>query len=108
MYKQGGKSTYKIMKNIKLFKYKDTSEFIAFVDSYDYKLDDVVGFSFDEQKQLCGNVLKWYKIYFNDGEYEYFKVVIFESFHEYKQALLGFSCNKLISWFEDSDLREYK
>ena len=46
------------MKNIKYFQYKDTDNFIGFISSYDYKLDDVIGFSFDEQKQYRGNVLK--------------------------------------------------
>ena len=96
------------MKSIKYFKYRDTSNFIGFVGSYDYKLEDVVGFSFDEQKQLCGNVLKWYKVYFKDGEYEYFKVVIFKSRNEYHQVKLGFRGGKLLSWFEDAELREIK
>ena len=96
------------MKNIKLFKFKDTSEFWVFLNSYGYKFEDVKGFGFDEQKQLYGNILKWYKIYFKDGEYEYFKVVIFKDWHEYRQALLGFSCNKLINWFEDAELSEIK
>ena len=96
------------MKDIKYFKYKDTSNFIGFICSYDYKLEDVKGFSFDEQKQCCGNILKWYKIYFKDGEYEYFKVVIFKSRNEYHQARLGFKGNKLLEWFEDADIKEYK
>ena len=96
------------MKNIKLFKFKDTLEFQGFISSYDYKLEDVVGFSFDEQKQCLGNVLKWYKIHFKDGEYEYFKVIIFKGSNEYRQALLGFGCSKLLSWFEDSDIRKIK
>ena len=93
------------MKNIKYFKYNNTSNFIGFVIAYDYKLEDVKGFSFDEQKQYRGNVLKWYKIHFKDGEYEYFKVVIFNSFNEYYQSKLGFNGNKLLSWYEDADVR---
>ena len=96
------------MKDIKYFKYRDTSNFIAFVGSYDYKLEDVQGFSFDEQKQCCGNILKWYKIHFNNDEYEYFKVVIFKSFNEYHQSRLGFKGAKLERWFEDANIREYK
>ena len=96
------------MKNIKYFKYKDTSEFIAFLASYDYKLEDVKGFSLAERRQCRGNILKIYNVHFKDGEYEYFKVISFESFNEYKQTLLGFSCNKLLNWFEDADIREYK
>ena len=96
------------MKNIKLFKYKDTSEFIGFIGSYDYKLEDVVGFNLDEKRQCCGNILKIYNIHFNDGEYEYFKVISFKDSNEYRQALLGFGCNKLLRWFEDSDISEIK
>ena len=96
------------MKSIKFFKYKDTSEFIGFVGAYDYKLEDVKGFSFDEQKQCNGNVLKWYKIHFKDGEYEYFKVVIFKDRNEYNQVKLGFRGGKLFNWFEDADVRELK
>ena len=96
------------MKDIKYFKYKDTSNFIGFIGSYDHKLEDVVGFSFDEQKQHQGNVLKWYKIYFKDGEYEYFKVAIFKDIHEYHQVKLGFKGNKLLDWFEDADIRVHK
>ena len=93
------------MKSIKYFKYNNTSNFIGFVGAYDYRLEDVIGFSFDEQKQYRGNVLKWYKIHFNDGEYEYFKVVIFRSFNEYYQSKLGFNGNKLLDWYEDADVR---
>ena len=93
------------MKNIKYFKYNNTSNFIGFVGAYDYRLEDVKGFSFDEQKQYRGNVLKWYKIHFKDGEYEYFKVVIFRSFNEYYQSKLGFNGNKLLDWYEDADVR---
>ena len=96
------------MKSIKLFKYKDTCEFESFLNAYDYKFEDVKGFSFDEQKQYHGNVLKWYKIYFKDGEYEYFKVVTFKSFNEYRQSRLGFNGDKLLDWFEDSYIKTYK
>ena len=96
------------MKKIKFFKYKNTSNFIGFVGAYDYKLEDVIGFSFDEQKQCRGNVLKWYKIHFKDGEYEYFKVVIFKDFNEYRQSKSGFNGNKLFNWYEDASLRKIK
>ena len=96
------------MKNIKLFKFKVTSEFWAFLSSYDYKLEDAVGFSLAERRQCRGNILKIYNVRFNDGEYEYFKVVSFKDSNEYRQALLGFNCNKLLSWFEDAELREIK
>ena len=93
------------MKNIKYFKYKNKEKFNMFLCAYGYKLDDVKGFSLEEQKQYRSNVLKVYSIHFNDGEYEYFKVVIFRSFNEYYQSKLGFNGNKLLRWFEDSDVR---
>ena len=96
------------MKNIKFFKYKNKEKFEDFLSSYDRKLEDVKGFSFDEQKQYRGNILKWYKIHFNDGEEVYFKVAIFSSFNEYHQARLGFSGAKLEDWFQDANVREYK
>ena len=96
------------MKNIKWFKYKNTCEFQDFLNSYDYKLEDVKGFSFDERKQCRGNVLTWYCIHFNDGEKEYFKAVIFESLNEYNQARFGYSCSKLVEWYENADISDYK
>ena len=96
------------MKSINLFKYKDTNEFWTFLDVYGYKLEDIKGFGLAERRQCKGNVLKIYNVRFNDGEYEYFKVISFKDFNEYKQTLLCFSCNKLISWFEDAELREIK
>lgn len=96
------------MKNIKLFKFKDTSEFWVFLNSYGYKFEDIKGFSLAERRQCRGNILKIYNVRFNDGEYEYFKVVSFKDSNEYRQARLGFSDNKLLSWFEDAELREIK
>ena len=96
------------MKNINLFKFKDTSEFWAFLGVRNHKLEDIVGFSLAEQRQCSGNVLKIYNVRFNNGEYEYFKVIIFKDLNEYKQTLFGFGHNKLLSWFEDSDIREIK
>ena len=98
----------KSIKNFKYFKRFNQKCLKYFLSSYDYKLEDVVGFSFDEQKQYRGNILKWYKIHFKNGEYEYFKVVIFKNFNEYKQSALGFNGNKLLSWFEDADVKEYR
>ena len=96
------------MKNIKYFRYFNTKYFNAFLEAYDYKLSDVIGFSFYGQKQYNNNISKWYNIYFKDGEEQYFKVVIFKSFHEYHQSRLGFNGNKLFDWFEYADLRLYK
>ena len=96
------------MKNIKFFKYKDEEKFNTFLSSYGYTIEEVKGFSFVEQKQYRGNILKEYFIHFNDGEEVYFKVAIFKSFNEYHQARLGFSGAKLEDWFQDADVREYK
>ena len=93
------------MKNIKYFKYVNKEKFNMFLCAYGYKLDDVKGFSFEEQKQYRGNVLKVYSIHFNDGEYGYFRVVTFRSFNEYYQSKLGFNGDKLLSWFKDWDIR---
>ena len=90
---KGGKQN---MKNIKYFKYVNTKHFNLFLSSYGYKLEDVKGFSVAEQKQYNGNILKIYFIHFNNGEFEYFKVVYFKSFNEYKQTFLGFNGNKLL------------
>ena len=95
------------MKNIKLFKHKDTLEFQGFISSYNYKIEDVKGFSLAEKRQCRGNTLKIYSIHFKDGEYEYFKVIRFKSFNEYRQSSLGFNGDKLWSWFQDADIRRY-
>ena len=96
------------MKNIKYFKYKDTYEFKKFLDAYDYRLWDVVGFSYAGKEQYHGNILKEYCIHFKDGEYEYFKIVYFKSFNERNQSRLGFKGDKLLSWYEDANVRKYK
>ena len=108
MYVRSKGRTTKIMKNIKNFKFKDTSEFWAFLGVRGYKFKDIKGFSLAERKQCQGNILKIYNVRFNDGEYEYFKVISFKDSNEYRQALLGSNCNKLLSWFEDAELREIK
>ena len=84
------------MKNIKLFKYRNTCNFMGFVTAYGYKLEDVIGFSVIGKKQYRGNVLKVYSIWFKDCEEEYFKVVNFKSFNEYHQSRLGFNGDKLL------------
>ena len=106
MYKLKG--ALKIMKNINFFKYKNTCKFEKFLNEYGYKLDDVRGYKFIEQKQYCGNVLKLYFICLSDGEEICFTVVIFKDFNEYHQARLGFKGDVLLSWFEDADVRKYK
>ena len=96
------------MKNIKYFKYKDTFGFLGFVCAYEYKLEDVIGFSFGWKKQYRGNILKVYEICFKDGEKEYFKEVIFKNLNEYRQSRLGFNGDKLLRWYEEADIRSYK
>ena len=96
------------MKNIKYFKYNNTRAFERFLTAYGYKLEDVVGFKFIEQKQYQGNILKEYSVHFKDDEHGYFKVATFKDFNEYHQCRLGFKGDKLLSWFEDSDVRRYK
>ena len=84
------------MKSIKCFKHVNKRCFNLFLKEYGYKLDDVKGFSVAQKSQYHGNILKIYNIRFNDGEYEYFKVVYFKSFNEYHQSSLGFNGNKLL------------
>ena len=96
------------MKNIKLFKYKNTYNFEKFLNEYGYKLNDAISFSFVYKKQYHGNILKIYHIHFNDGEYGYFKVVCFKDFNEYHQSRLGFNGNKLLDWYEDANIKMYK
>ena len=96
------------MKNIKWFQYKKTYHFEQFLSSYGYILEDVKGFSFAGQRQCKGNIFKIYNVHFNDGEYEYFKVIIFKDFNEYRQSRLGFNGNKLLEWYENANIVEYK
>ena len=96
------------MKSIKSFKYVNENNFDIFLHNYGYKIDDVIGFSFDEKKQYRCNILKTYKIYFKDGEHEYFSVAIFESFNEYRRSSLGFNGEKLLDWWENANVTMYK
>ena len=96
------------MKNIKYFKYKDTYEFKKFLDAYGYRLWGVKGFSYAGKKQYRYNVLKLYRITFNDGEYEYFKIVYFKSFNECKQSRLGFNGNKMLDLYQSANIVKYK
>ena len=96
------------MKNIKLFKFKDTYEFERFLAEYGYKTEDVEGFSVAGEKHYRGNILKVYFICLNDGEEIYFRVVYFKSFNESNQSRLGFNGNKLLMWYEISNIKYYK
>ena len=96
------------MKNIKSFKYWYSYEFERFLSAYGYKIEDVKGFSVSSIKRYHGNILKTYIIYFNDDEYEYFKVVYFKSFNECNQSRLGFKGDKMLRWYEDANIRKYK
>ena len=96
------------MKNIKYFMYKDTYEFERFLNEFGYKLNDAVGFSVSGIQHYHGNVLKEYIIYINDGESIYFNVVCFKSFNECQQARLGFKGERLLNWYNDAAIREYK
>ena len=84
------------MKNIKYFKYVNTKHFNVFLHSYGYKLENVKGYSYVGRKQYNGNILKLYFIHFNDGEKEYFKVVYFKDFNEYRQSSLSFNGERLL------------
>ena len=84
------------MKNIKYFKYKETSKFQKLLDSYGYKLEDVKGFSLDDTEYCHCNILKSYLIHFNDDEEVCFKVAYFKDFNEYRQSRLGFRNDKLL------------
>ena len=96
------------MKNIKYFKYKNKNKFNVFLKEYGYTIGDVKGFSVEHIERYHGNVLKIYSIYFNDDEYEYFKVVYFKSLNEYHRSRLGFNGNKLLKWYEYANIRMYK
>ena len=96
------------MNNIKRFKYANTYELEKCLKDYGYTLDDVKGFSYHGKKQYHGNVFKLYSIWFKDYNEEYFSVVYFKSYNEYKQCALGFNGNKLLKWYESANIRKYK
>ena len=96
------------MKKIKFFKYKNTYEFEKFLDGYGYILSDAVGFSAYDKQQYHGNILKEYVIYLNDHEHIFFKEVNFKSFNECNRSRLGFNGDKLLRWYNSSNIRKYK
>ena len=96
------------MKSIKHFEYKDTYEFEKFLCDVHHWVEDIKGFKFGWKEQCHGNFLKVYMIYFNDGEYKLFRVVYFKSFIECKQCQLGIINNKLLMWYDSSNIRKYK
>ena len=96
------------MKSIKYFEYKNTYEFERFLNAYDYRVENITGFKFGWKEQYHGNILKAYMVYFDDGEYELFRIVYFKSFNEYHQSRLGFNGNKLLQWYDDANVRKYK
>ena len=96
------------MKNIKYFKYKNTFAFEKFLCEYGYWVENIAGFKYGWKEQYHGNILKVYYVYFNDGEYELFRVLYFKSFNEYRQARLGFNINKLLMWYDDANIVKYK
>ena len=96
------------MKKIKYFKYNNTVALENFLDAYGYRLENITGFKFGWKEQYQNNILKVYMIYFDDDEYEYFKVVYFKDFNECNQARLGFKGDKLLDWYEDAFVRKYK
>ena len=96
------------MKSIKCFKYWYSFEFEKCLKDYGYTIDDVKGFSVSGIRHYHGNILKTYIVYVYDGESVYFSVVYFKSFNEYHQSRLGFNGNKLLRWYEISEIKLYK
>lgn len=96
------------MKNIKCFKHVNIKDFDCFLNNYGYKLDNVVGFGLYDKKQYCGNILKTYIIYLNDGEHIYFKVAYFKSFIEFRKRRLEFPNSVLSGWYWFSNVKMYK
>ena len=96
------------MKNIKYFEYKNTYAFERFLCDYGYWVEDVKGFKFGWKEQYHGNILKVYMIYFNDDEYKLFRIIYFKSWNECNQARLGIINNKLLMWYDSSNIRKYK
>ena len=96
------------MKNIKFFEYTKTQMFEWFLVKKKCWLEDIVGFSLGIQKQYCGNILKEYFIHFKGGKKESFKVVYFKDYHDYAKSQWGYMGKKLLSWFEDANVRLWK
>ena len=96
------------MKNIKYFQYKDTYEFEKFLREYRYCVENITGFKYGWKEQYRGNFLKVYLIHFNDGNYKLFRVVYFKDFDECNKSRLGIIKNKLLMWYDSSNVRWYK
>ena len=96
------------MKNIKCFKYWYSYEFEKVLKDYGYTIDDVKGFSVSSIKRYNGNILKTYKVYVFDGESVYFSIVYFKSFNECNQCRLGLKGDKLLTWYQISQIKHYK
>ena len=96
------------MNNIKRFKYINTKQFNVFLNEYNYKLDDVKGYSLSYKRCYRGNILKQYIIYLSDHDHIFFSVVYFKSYNEYRQSALGFNGDRLLSWYNDANIRKYK
>ena len=96
------------MKNIKYFKYTNTYSFERFLKKYGYSMDDVSGYSIGWKEQHDGNVLRAYIIYFNIGEYKIFRILFLKDFNEHEQISLGLKINKVLSWYDGSNIVKYK
>ena len=66
------------MKSIKYFNYKNTLGFETFLKDCGYEINDVEGFSLVATKPYYNDILKVYEVYFKDGQYFYFKKVVFK------------------------------
>ena len=96
------------MKSIKCFEYKNMRTFELFLTKRKRWFKDITGFSLAKKEHYQGNILKEYFIHFKNGEKETFKVVYFKGFNEYMGSQWGHMGSKLLSWFEESDIKWWK
>ena len=96
------------MKNIKYFIYKKTYGFEKLLKENRYKLEDVSSWCLYRKAHYCGNVLKIYIIHFKDGGHACFSAVYFKSRDEYDKSALGLNGEKLLWWYENANVIEYK